>query len=180
MLFNLLFHAKYVNSEPPTPTLSSCGGLVERFYNFIQDHLYILWNTWISPSYILLPTKYDFYTPPLSSKELSWDLYITCTKIFRRYDYFSIQSWEVRLLKSWCMFLMTCLHFFHHFLKLFESWIVLKLFKSWNVFTQHVQWTLNKIENTFNGTFTGWKSMHQGFRIYFVRNPRLMAIEFTC
>ena len=26
----------------------------------------------------------------------------------------------------------------------------------------------------------GWKSMHQGFRIYFVLNPRLMAIEFSC
>ena len=43
--------------------------------------------------------------------------------------------------------------------------------------TQFVQMTLNKIENTFNGTFVGWKSMHQGLRIYFFWNPRLKAIE---
>ena len=43
--------------------------------------------------------------------------------------------------------------------------------------TQHAQRDLNKIENTFYGTFMGWKSMHQGFRIYFVWNPGLMAIE---
>ena len=45
---------------------------------------------------------------------------------------------------------------------------------------QHAEWILNKIENTFNGTFMWWKSMHQGLRIYFVLNPRLMAIETAC
>ena len=44
---------------------------------------------------------------------------------------------------------------------------------------QHAQWSLNRIEKTFNGTFAGWKNMHQGFRIYFVRNPRLKAIEMA-
>ena len=44
---------------------------------------------------------------------------------------------------------------------------------------QHTKWTLNKIEITFNGTFTGLKSMHQWFRIYFVCNPRLKAIEMA-
>ena len=39
--------------------------------------------------------------------------------------------------------------------------------------TQHAEWDLNRIEKTFDGTFTGWKSMYQGFRIYFVWNPRL-------
>ena len=34
--------------------------------------------------------------------------------------------------------------------------------------TQYTQWTLNKIENTFYGTFAGLKYMHQGLRIYFV------------
>ena len=43
--------------------------------------------------------------------------------------------------------------------------------------TQYIEWALNGIEITFYRTFTGWKSMHQGFRIYFVWNPRLMAIE---
>ena len=43
--------------------------------------------------------------------------------------------------------------------------------------SQHAERILNKIENTFNETFTVWKSMHQGFRIYFVWNPKLMAIE---
>ena len=43
--------------------------------------------------------------------------------------------------------------------------------------SQHAEWTMNKIEITFNNTFVAWKSMHQGFRIYFVLNPRLKAIE---
>ena len=30
--------------------------------------------------------------------------------------------------------------------------------------SQHAQWTLNKIEKTFNGTFAGRKSMHPGFK----------------
>ena len=42
---------------------------------------------------------------------------------------------------------------------------------------QHAQWTLNKIENTFNRTFTGWKRMLQGYKQYFFWNPRLKAIE---
>ena len=46
-----------------------------------------------------------------------------------------------------------------------------------NVMSQHAEWDLDKIEKTFNWTFAGWKSMHQGFRIYFVWNPRLKAIE---
>ena len=44
---------------------------------------------------------------------------------------------------------------------------------------QHAEWDLNKIEKTFNGTFAGWKSMHQGLRIYFVWNSRLKAIEMV-
>ena len=44
---------------------------------------------------------------------------------------------------------------------------------------QHAEWDLIEIEKTFNGTFTGWKSMHQGLRIYFVWNPRLEAIEMA-
>ena len=43
---------------------------------------------------------------------------------------------------------------------------------------QHAELDLNKIEKTLNGTYAGWKSMHHGFRIYFVWNPRLKAIEF--
>ena len=30
---------------------------------------------------------------------------------------------------------------------------------------QHAQWILIKIENAFNGTFTGWKNVHQEFKI---------------
>ena len=45
--------------------------------------------------------------------------------------------------------------------------------------TQHAECDLNKIEKTFNRTFTGWKSMYQGFRIYFVRNPKLKATDTT-
>ena len=51
-----------------------------------------------------------------------------------------------------------------------------------NIPTTHGQincFTLKaKIENSLcNGTFTEWKSMHQGFRIYFAWNPRGIAIE---
>ena len=34
--------------------------------------------------------------------------------------------------------------------------------------SQHTERDLNKIEKTFNKTFSGLKSMHQGFRICFV------------
>ena len=51
-------------------------------------------------------------------------------------------------------------------------WVV-----SLNPRSQRAEWTLNKIEITLNGTFAGWKTMDQGFRIYFVWNPRLKAIE---
>ena len=37
--------------------------------------------------------------------------------------------------------------------------------------SQHAERASNEIEITFNGTFAGWKSMFQGFRIYFVWNP---------
>ena len=37
-----------------------------------------------------------------------------------------------------------------------------------DTYSQHAQWILNKIEKIFNGTFTGSKSMIQGFTIYFV------------
>ena len=46
-----------------------------------------------------------------------------------------------------------------------------RFLKNWNILkglTQHAQWILNKIENSFNRTFIGQKSMHQGFRKYFV------------
>ena len=51
-----------------------------------------------------------------------------------------------------------------------------------NIPTMHGQincFTLKaKIENSLcNGTFTEWKSMHQGFRIYFAWNPWGIAIE---
>ena len=37
----------------------------------------------------------------------------------------------------------------------------------------YAKWTLNKIEKTFDGTFAAWKSVHQGFKKYFVWTPRL-------
>ena len=41
------------------------------------------------------------------------------------------------------------------------------------------QRTLNKIEITFNETFVWWKSMHQGFKMHFIQNLRLKAMEST-
>ena len=38
---------------------------------------------------------------------------------------------------------------------------------------------LDKIANPFNKTYTGWKSMIQGFQIYFAWNPKLKGIEST-
>ena len=35
----------------------------------------------------------------------------------------------------------------------------------------------NKIANPFNKNYTGWKSVIQGFQIYFAGNPRLKGIE---
>ena len=57
----------------------------------------------------------------------------------------------------------------------YNSW-----YSSWNShLTQHAQWILNKIENTFKWTFIEYKSIHLGFSVYFVWNPRSKAIETT-
>ena len=69
-------------------------------------------------------------------------------------------------------FLKTFLSIFFSFLSLFlaEKWSLISktplfLLSAMSNPTQHAQWTLNKIENTFNRTFKRWKSRHQGFRI---------------
>ena len=56
--------------------------------------------------------------------------------------------------------------------------------KTWHKFsqpketkTQHTERDLSKIEKNFNRTFMGWKSMLQGFRIYFVWYPREQLFE---
>ena len=46
--------------------------------------------------------------------------------------------------------------------------------------SQYAERILNKIEKPFNKTFAGLKCMLQGFRIYFIRNPKLKRIESTC
>ena len=43
--------------------------------------------------------------------------------------------------------------------------------------TQYAERTFNKIENTFIGTLTGGKSMHQGFMTYSHRESRLRNVE---
>ena len=59
-----------------------------------------------------------------------------------------------------------------------ENSIWTKSFLLDRLFTVHsTKRALNEIEITFEGTFKGWKSIHQGFRIYFVWNPRLKAIK---
>ena len=44
-------------------------------------------------------------------------------------------------------------------------------------FSQYAERNSNKIENTFNRTFAGWKSLHQRFIIHFTWNPSLKVIE---
>ena len=39
---------------------------------------------------------------------------------------------------------------------------------------------LDKTVKYINEFLTGWKSMHQMFKIYFAWNPRLKGIEFIC
>ena len=49
----------------------------------------------------------------------------------------------------------------------------------WSYKTQYIERIWIEIQSTFNcnGTFRGWKSMHQGFRTYLSWNPWLKAIE---
>ena len=44
---------------------------------------------------------------------------------------------------------------------------------------RYVERTSNRIEKAFNETFSGWKDIHQWFRMYFLKNPSLKAIELT-
>ena len=53
--------------------------------------------------------------------------------------------------------------------------IEIKEYYQYNI-SQYTKRALDTIENTFNKTFLGWKSIHKGFRVYFVLNPRLKAI----
>ena len=51
------------------------------------------------------------------------------------------------------------------------------LIKSRAIYAQYAENILNKIANPFNKTYTGRKSITQGFQIYFAWNPRLKDIE---
>ena len=50
-------------------------------------------------------------------------------------------------------------------------------FNGWKKIVQWAERILNEIENSFNMTFVGWKSMLFGFWIYFAWNPSLTGIH---
>ena len=67
------------------------------------------------------------------------------------------------------------------YLNTLVMWILVKHDQNFVILNsaQYDERILNKIAKYINETYTGWKIMHQRFKIHFVGNPRLKGIEST-
>ena len=65
------------------------------------------------------------------------------------------------------------------FFPIFKLWLGRYLSKVGGSYTQCPEIILNKIEKTFNKTYTGLKSFLQRFQICFSQNPSCRGMEFT-
>ena len=154
--------------------------MTQWIFHSLNIYRYLQISTYVYKLYSYLPTltptstRYNcFATRPLKSSGLqrSTEIGIWYTLLdFKRIMVFSVyvqkSNWEIE------MFVYTANTFVKDFWKSDQRNRDILPIAGWVGF----EWNLKML----NSTFAGWMSMHQGFRICYVWNPRLNWKESTC